>query len=47
MPPFCSACSPKLPAGADVLMLGRQANALEASDLAVLQARHGRARCTV
>lgn len=37
------ACSPKLPAGADVLMLGRQANALEASDLAVLQARHGRA----
>lgn len=37
------ACAPQLPAGADVLMLGRQTNALEASDLTVLQARHGRA----
>lgn len=37
------ACAPQLPAGADVLMLGRQANALDTSDLAVLQALHGRA----
>lgn len=37
------ACATRLPTGAAVLMLGRQANALEASDLAVLQRHHGRA----
>lgn len=35
------ACAPKYAVGADVLMLGRQANALEPPDLAVLERHYG------
>jgi len=35
------ACAPRLAAGGDVLMLGRQANALETADLAVLEQHYG------